>query len=874
MMKQKTPIYKLKDMLNKIDSVSAWSRGTFTCYSCRRSLTSDKFDIPIGSLCKTCVESEFKKTVKNVDLNAWSTTQFMEALEALGNIRSRLTILWRFHEVWRIVDLKSPADVEQLKKLLVRNLGYVNKYPLSQSVRQAAFQACVSFGKSLTPLLISMCEPTPWQFYANVVMTLGKINPSNPDAHALIEKASKQKNPEIRKRAQAILVKGKSTKSTPSARSTKTTKSAKKEPSKQERLQTVVNKLNPSLRDLVRIGTEQKSETNKALAFQPIQIESPEEKRMEELVNQFYTADALKKIYKNYLHEHIFTGANFKVRGNFSVNKLKKDDVIRALAKVYANQDLFQIFFNELPKVVQKLFQTLVWEGEEREAESLEKAYKVKIITTTKKYRYGNAAQDLADDYLVFQVRTQYAWVGFSGSSYKYYLSLSDRLRTVFKHYLPAPPGYDLTPLKTINKTEFLYENHDRILKHIKLYYSYIDQGNLKFSQNTGKLLKSSLTQMAKYCNIEEFYDTRDKNLQYLKTPLIIDFLQGAHCETEKRPADLLRQLFQDFFQNKHPKSKKLYEFLYHLKGGYYEYHYDKREKRVKQSLLNLLKDLLSSQWVAFENLEKYCLYRGIDLSVTDRNYGSDLYFNLKRKGPYRSYHERTYVRGGYYKDAVFVPFLKTMMFLFATFGIVDIAYELPENTILQERDLNYLSPFDSLRYVRLTKLGAYVVGLTKKYAAVIEEETAKIELDTKRLIITIDGNDPLKTLIIQKTADKISENCYKVNYHSFLRECTTKKDIKQKVALFHEHIAAKPPTIWQEFLDDVLDKINPLVSKQKMAVFKLKQNKELISLVARDEVLKGYILKAEDYHILIPSNDIPKVKKRLEEFGYFIDNI
>ena len=64
------------------------------------------------------------------------------------------------------------------------------------------------------------------------------------------------------------------------------------------------------------------------------------------------------------------------------------------------------------------------------------------------------------------------------------------------------------------------------------------------------------------------------------------------------------------------------------------------------------------------------------------------------------------------------------------------------------------------------------------------------------------------------------------------------------------------------------------MVSKQKMKVFKLKQNQDLIALMARDEVLKQYIRKAEEYHIVIEESHIAKVKKRLEEFGYFIDNI
>ena len=290
---------------------------------------------------------------------------------------------------------------------------------------------------------------------------------------------------------------------------------------------------------------------------------------------------------------------------------------------------------------------------------------------------------------------------------------------------------------------------------------------------------------------------------------------------------------------------------------------------------MQLLKALPSSHWIAVENLEKYCLYREVDLEVTSRtSYGSDLYFNMKVDSRYRNYYERTYARGSYYNEAVTKPFLKTMLFMFAAFGIVDVAYDLPANKALQEREADYLSPFDGLRYVRITPLGEYVLGLKKTYSISIEEPTATILLDDKRLIMTIDGHDPLKTMVLEKLAEKISETCYKVNYQSFLKECATQQDIKQKIALFQEQIAAKPPQIWQEFLDDVLAKINPLTKKSSLAVYKLQPNKELIALMARDEMLKQYILKAEDYHVVIETKHLGKVKKRLEEFGYFIDNI
>jgi len=858
-MTRKTRTYQLKDLLGNIEYPSSWSTGIYQCFSCRKSINGNTFNTLLGDICINCVADELKKAARAVDLSDWSSAKFMEALETSGILRSRLAVLWRFAEILQIVDKENQSDIEQLKKLLITNLGYVSKHPLAQIIRQAAFESCVQIGKSLSPLLLNMCRSTPWQFYANVVVTLSQIDPHNPEVQALIKKAAREDNPGIRKRAQAALS------PTGSKKSTST-----------QRLHAMVHNIIQNVSNQALTNTQIKDVPEGK--SQALQLITPKEKKLEPIIDELYTAESLKRIYITYLQD-FFSEADFAIKGKFSINKLRKNDLIRTLAKVYANKSMFQTLFTMLSEEIKKILHLLVWEGVEKSAEHLEQKYKIEIVNRTKKYGFSYSAQDILNDYLIFQVRSQYSWTGASDSPYKYYLSVSDPLRKIFKQYLSFPEGYHLISLDTIDHTDFLFQSQDRILSRIKLYYSYIEQGNLKYSRSSGKLLKSSLTQMAKYCDIEEFFNHKDKNLHYLKTGLIINFFRGIKGQTQgvkgqtlKNPVELLQELFRNFFENNQHEAFNLYELLYHLKGGYYEYEQGEREKKVKKSLLKLLKDLPPSQWISLENIVTYCLYRDIYLEVIHKTH-NELYFNKMYQG-FGSSYERAYARNALYKDAVVVPLLKTMIFLFAAFGIVDIAYNFPENQVVRERNFKYLSVFDGLRYVRLTPLGAYITGLTKKYSAPVEEETADIVLDTKRLIITIKGKDPLKTLTLEKIGDKISKNCYKVNYQTFLTECATKNDIKQKITLFHTHLAAEPPQIWKDFLEDVLNRINPLVGKQKMAVYKLKQNKELISLVARDEILKQYILKGEDYHILIAKNNIPKVIKRLEEFGYFIDNI
>lgn len=647
-------------------------------------------------------------------------------------------------------------------------------------------------------------------------------------------------------------------------------------------LQALVKQLNPVVRELVKVGvTEQPEKQSTAASAASEKLSQTEHLKytlIEEIVRESYSADALKRIYAMYLSP-FFDEPDPDLKS--TVNKLKKDDLARKLAQVFVQKDAFQQFWAKLPSDVQSIFQTLIWEGGEHPAESFEKTYHIEISKKTKGVNYGTISQDIHNPYLLFLARRESLYYGYGSSEhYKYYLYFPDELRLLLKDYLPHPPGYELTPLTEIEPTKFLYEHGDRVLQQLPLFYTYIAQGNLKVSQSTGKVLKTSFKQMAKYCNIEEFYDDAQGELAYLKTKLIIDFCRAMPVANVEASPQFLKQLWQDFLKKTGYESYHLHDLLTHLqglhnlRGGHYEQSHQANEKQVRASLMKLLRRLPVGQWMAVENLVQYCLYRDVDLDIVDKSFAKN-YLHFQQATTRKYYDsERVSIGKGLYKDVVFVPFMKAAMFLFSILGIVDLAYNLPENPMVQEAGKKYLSVFDGLRYIRLNPLGAYLIGVAETYAAQIEEERAELLLDDKRLIVAIEGKDRLKTLVLEKIADKISDKCYKVNYQSFLKECTSKADIERKIELFYTQVAAKPPHIWQEFLDEVSQKINPLTPKQTMTVYKLNQNKELIHLIARDEVLKKYLFKAEDYHIVIDSKHIGKVKKRLEEFGYFIDNI
>ncbi len=856
-------IFEAGDYLKEIESSLTWFSKSLTgvlCFSCRRQIEVSALKTPKGCLCKSCALSTLRAVAENIDFSVWPPVHFKESLSAEGRLSDRLTVLWRFVEVRQAMMKRNSSDIQKLMPLLVNNLGYMQFHPLDREVRQAAYEACIAAGKTILPLLLEMCDSKPWEFYANVVMAAGSIAPDDKNVRLLLEKAAMDSNPGIRIRVLYAI-------------------SNHKSPWADKLLQTFNSDSDPAICRLAPeiIAKREKIEENtvsKKIAIP----EDPYQLKIESIVNKLYSPDALKKIYKCYLH-HFFDKKSFNIVGKFSINKIRKNQLVRALTNIYCDKKLFQRLLTYIPDDAKKILNILVWEGGMHEVEKLEKMFKSEIIKDSEAKQFLRK-KTIQDSYLLFQIRKYSKFINFSDVDYNYSFFLVPEFRELFKNYLPHPEDYDLIELDSVNeKTDFIYADNNQITRQIILFCTYIQQGYLKFSKNGDNILKTSILKMNGYCNVKEFYDNKDKDLQFLRTQIIADFLKDAEFKSKENAFVLLKEIFDNFFYNKGFKNFELKELLYYLKGTYFEFNqsYEKRQEKVKTSLLDLLKKLPLQKWVSAENIIKYVSYRNIFMEIVDKSYAwNNLYYHKKveLRRQYSTY-EKVSISDRIYKDVIITPFIKAVFFLFASFGIVDIAYNYPENKFFQDKNKEYLSFFDGLKYVRLTELGAYITGTATGYKAEFKEKGANLILDEKRLIINIKGDDPLKKLMLEKISDKISRSCYKINYHSFLKECYSTADIKRKITFFREQISADPPQIWIDFLDEILNKTNPLAADQEMVVYKLnQQNDELISLIAKDKILKKYILKAENYHIIIAKKNLGKVKKRLEEFGYFIERM
>lgn len=181
--------------------------------------------------------------------------------------------------------------------------------------------------------------------------------------------------------------------------------------------------------------------------------------------------------------------------------------------------------------------------------------------------------------------------------------------------------------------------------------------------------------------------------------------------------------------------------------------------------------------------------------------------------------------------------------------------------------------PYMHVSAVRLTALGRYAFGLSESYEAPAVKDADLFELDDQRLVIrSLSPGNPYESLLTDTSAS-IGNGRSLMTPESFLKNCKTKRDVADKVDFFHQYICAEPPGVWTDFFRIIEQRCDPLKApNESYSVYMVDAaDTYLISLLTTDTVLKGIVIRAEGYRILIPSSKRSTFVSRLKSFGYLL---
>lgn len=448
------------------------------------------------------------------------------------------------------------------------------------------------------------------------------------------------------------------------------------------------------------------------------------------------------------------------------------------------------------------------------------------------------------------------------------------RETTVF-YYLPFYLRPIFAPLFFPDKQEFIIPYHKELpeeglltfngemtfLQYYPILQALYEQGILCMGKT--KMLATTLKKVSTHLGMKEFFEEDKTNpISQLRASTILPIMTllfEKDKKNKKKPAEDLLKDLHITFGGYYPRCVSF--LLPHITG-------------IKSSLINYstIPELITSVfgsivisnrgWISVQEMIEQTLIFPVDISPLQvfEPYIMDKQNLINAEtGEFVCLSSTVRHLG--------IPLFKALLYTMAGLGLLEVAYRKP--------DAHDASMFDTLQYVRMTDLGKYVFHFTESYTPPQNKEEGELfHLDEQRLVIrSLKENNPYESLL-NDTAISIGNHRYMMSNESFLKNCRSEKDVKDKIDFFKRFISKDIPEVWTNFFESLLRQCHPLksVGADKYVIYQLDgKNKELIHLLSTDPLLKSIIIRAEGYKILVEKKQQKAFMDKLKAHGYLL---
>jgi hypothetical protein len=211
------------------------------------------------------------------------------------------------------------------------------------------------------------------------------------------------------------------------------------------------------------------------------------------------------------------------------------------------------------------------------------------------------------------------------------------------------------------------------------------------------------------------------------------------------------------------------------------------------------------------------------------------------------------------------------------TLGLVDLDYVDPSWARDDFRDnwggddLDALSRYDGLRAIRLTALGAYVLGLTDTYQpADSAAETQSLKVLPNLDIVATGDLPAADRLILSAYAKQTADHVWTASATSLLTALDTGRDLTELTAFLTQRTEHELPGTLNTLIADVRRRTGQLTDLGHVRVIEC-ADPALATLIARDRGLRTLCHPIGDRHVAVRPDQELKFRKALLKLGYAV---
>ncbi len=570
----------------------------------------------------------------------------------------------------------------------------------------------------------------------------------------------------------------------------------------------------------------------------------------------------LKEILLPFMETHNELCKKHKVPAHDSLEK-RRFSISDFIVPFFEKKELFLTLIATFPDNVRALIEDLMWNKFYNNKEIKDK-FNINIIRSDyKPHEYSYDFHSFINPYLLlFQIEK----LGSNGFVFGFDDELRGHLSLFFEQ--PAPKELQIAGKNEIDPSYILFDKSQAAFTELPVLYSFFTQGQINLNASNKPSI-TSLNKMRKVCNIEEFYNIKevDKALSNIRTNLLIEILFEDSITNQyfdSMPThEFIKHAYLHFVEGYHEAER----LLPHIKGFKYIDEFS-INNNVNNKLHQLLLEVPKDKWVSVESILEKVIFEGqkFDIVKVKEAY-YHLYISVKQ-----AYDTKMFVNKMNYDEIMVKPLIKAFFMFCASMGVLDVYYEVPQSYLGGYGDEKSIFPYEGIKYIRLTDLGAYVTGQSTDYK-VPKMEEASVTLDEENLLIHYDSENKALLGMVESISRPAGNHLFKVDFATVLGRCNNYQEINAQIRTFEKLLSNNPPQIWKDFFAALKEKSYKFVNQNdEYLIYSLPDNKELMNLFAKDNYLKQHIIRAEYYHVLIRVKSLPAVKKHLKKSGFLIE--
>ena len=233
----------------------------------------------------------------------------------------------------------------------------------------------------------------------------------------------------------------------------------------------------------------------------------------------------------------------------------------------------------------------------------------------------------------------------------------------------------------------------------------------------------------------------------------------------------------------------------------------------------------------------------------------------------YDGYHDWEFLEGRY---------LLCVLFEYAaTLGMIDVAYTDPHGArpdftrLSGTDDLEFLSRYDGLRYVRLTALGAYCLGLTERYTPSTAEAGASLTVFPD-LGVQVTGTalTAAEALLLETYATAESDGLWRLDHASTVRAVEDGHEVAELRAFLTSRDDQDLPETVEGFLRTTELRARALKQRGNALLIEC-ADADTAALIAADRRTAKLCLRAGERNLVVPAESEHAFRNAIHALGY-----